>query len=642
MTKSEVRSVCLSKLQLTADAVCWDVGAGTGSVAIEMAMQAARGSVWAIEREADALTLLEQNRAAFGAENLRPVSGSAPEACRDLPAPTHAFLGGTGGQVREILQLLLEKNPHVRIVATAVTLESAAALTAAMLFTAVPAKAEAIPDGGTFTVTWAQNPVSLNPGLSSGISSGIPGAQLFASPLQYDDQWNPHPYLAEKWEMAPDGLSLTLHLVKGAKFHDGTPITSEDVAFSIMAIKANHPFKAMYAPVSGVDTPDPYTAVIRLSKPHPAILLCMSPVLCPIMPKHVYGTDPNIRQNPANKAPIGSGPFKFVEWKPGDYIMLEKNKDFFIKGKPHVDRVIIKIIPDMNNRVMAVERGEVDAMPFFDSLREVKRLSGDKNLVVTNKGYAGIGSLDWVAFNTGKKPFDDVRVRQAAAYAIDRNFFAKVIMMGLVTPSATPITPFSPFYTKDVNMYDVNLEKAKKLLDEAGYPVKADGTRFTVTVDYAPGSPTTKMMAEYLKPQLAKVGIDAKIRISPDFGTWAERVSNYNFDITTDNVFNWGDPVIGVHRTYSSANIVKGVPFSNTQQYRNPKVDAIMEQAASEVDNEKRAKLYKEFQQIVMNDVPIYFMTTTAYHTIYNKRVGNVPASIWGFLAPYMDVYLKK
>ena len=457
-----------------------------------------------------------------------------------------------------------------------------------------------------------------------------------------DEPGSYYPLIAERARYAEDYSWMEIALNPRARFHDGTPITSEDVAFSIMAIKANHPFKAMYAPVSGVDTPDPYTAVIRLSKPHPAILLCMSPVLCPIMPKHVYGTDPNIRQNPANKAPIGSGPFKFVEWKPGDYIMLEKNKDFFIKGKPHVDRVIIKIIPDMNNRVMAVERGEVDAMPFFDSLREVKRLSGDKNLVVTNKGYAGIGSLDWVAFNTGKKPFDDVRVRQAAAYAIDRNFFAKVIMMGLVTPSATPITPFSPFYTKDVNMYDVNLEKAKKLLDEAGYPVKADGTRFTVTVDYAPGSPTTKMMAEYLKPQLAKVGIDAKIRISPDFGTWAERVSNYNFDITTDNVFNWGDPVIGVHRTYSSANIVKGVPFSNTQQYRNPKVDAIMEQAASEVDNEKRAKLYKEFQQIVMNDVPIYFMTTTAYHTIYNKRVGNVPASIWGFLAPYMDVYLKK
>ena len=132
MTKQEVRAAAQGKQAVRPGDVCWDVGAGTGSVAIEMALQAARGSVWAIEREADALALLEQNRAAFGTENLRLVSGNAPEVCRELPAPTHAFLGGTGGQVREILQLLLEKNPHVRIVATAVTLESAAALTACM------------------------------------------------------------------------------------------------------------------------------------------------------------------------------------------------------------------------------------------------------------------------------------------------------------------------------------------------------------------------------------------------------------------------------------------------------------------------------------------------------------------------------
>ncbi|MFR4119545.1 MAG: ABC transporter substrate-binding protein, partial [Bilophila wadsworthia] len=311
-----------------------------------------------------------------------------------------------------------------------------------------------------------------------------------------------------------------------------------------------------------------------------------------------------------------------MEWKPGDYIMLRRTRTFS-QGKPHVDRVIIKIIPDMNNRVMAVERGEVDAMPFFDSLREVKRLSGDKNLVVTNKGApVSAPSTGWPSAHRRSRSTTcgSVRQRPTPSTAIFRQGHHD----GPCDAFRHPDHAVQPFYAKDVNMYDVNLEKAKKLLDEAGYPVKADGTRFTVTVDYAPGSPTTKMMAEYLKPQLAKVGIDAKIRISPDFGTWAERVSNYNFDITTDNVFNWGDPVIGVHRTYSSANIVKGVPFSNTQQYRNPKVDAIMEQAASEVDNEKRAKLYKEFQQIVMNDVPIYFMTTTAYHTIYNKRVGNV------------------
>jgi precorrin-6Y C5,15-methyltransferase (decarboxylating), CbiT subunit len=129
MTKSEVRAVCLSKLQLTEDAVCWDVGAGTGSVSVEMALLAKKGTVYAVERREDALALLEENKAAFGVENLIPVAGVAPECCEKLPAPTHAFIGGSSGNLREIVALLLEKNPGVRIVAAAVTLESAAELT---------------------------------------------------------------------------------------------------------------------------------------------------------------------------------------------------------------------------------------------------------------------------------------------------------------------------------------------------------------------------------------------------------------------------------------------------------------------------------------------------------------------------------
>ncbi len=129
MTKSEVRAVCLSKLRLTADAVCWDVGAGTGSVAIEMALQARDGQVYAIERKADAAALMEENRQKFFAQNMTVVSGSAPEACHDLPAPTHVFIGGSGGSMREIIELALAKNPFVRIVATAISLESVAELT---------------------------------------------------------------------------------------------------------------------------------------------------------------------------------------------------------------------------------------------------------------------------------------------------------------------------------------------------------------------------------------------------------------------------------------------------------------------------------------------------------------------------------
>ena len=165
MTKSEVRSICLSKLRLTPNAVCWDVGAGTGSVSIEMARLCADGTVYAIEKSERALALLEQNKEAFSASNMQIIPGPAPEACRELPAPTHAFLGGTSGSVRDILALLLEKNPHVCIVATAVTLESVSALSACMedfeaaeCVSVQVSKAAAL---GRYHLMQAQNPVYI-------------------------------------------------------------------------------------------------------------------------------------------------------------------------------------------------------------------------------------------------------------------------------------------------------------------------------------------------------------------------------------------------------------------------------------------------------------------------------------------------
>ena len=165
MTKSEVRSICLSKLRLTPNAVCWDVGAGTGSVSIEMARLCADGTVYAIEKNEQALALLEKNRESFSASNMKIIPGLAPEACRDLPAPTHAFLGGTSGSVRDILALLLEKNPHVCIVATAVTLESVSALSACMedfeaaeCVSVQVSKAAAL---GQYHLMQAQNPVYI-------------------------------------------------------------------------------------------------------------------------------------------------------------------------------------------------------------------------------------------------------------------------------------------------------------------------------------------------------------------------------------------------------------------------------------------------------------------------------------------------
>ena len=165
--------------------------------------------------------------------------------------------------------------------------------------------------GGTLTMAIQQTPRHLNPAVQSGTATGQPGTQLFASLLRYDDGWTPQPYLAESWKVSDDGLSVTVNLVKGATFHDGEPITSEDVAFSIDTVKANHPFKSMFAPVESVETPDANTAIIKLSKPHPALLLAMSSQLLSIIPKHVYGDGQDPKKHPQNSENVvGSGPFK--------------------------------------------------------------------------------------------------------------------------------------------------------------------------------------------------------------------------------------------------------------------------------------------------------------------------------------------
>lgn len=495
--------------------------------------------------------------------------------------------------------------------------------------------------GGTLVTVLSTNVRNLNSAVQSGIVTGFPGAQLFASPLRYDEDWTPQPYLAESWEVSEDGLTVTLNLVKNAKFHDGVPVTSKDVAFSVEVIKANHPFKSMFAPVETVETPDDYTAVLKLSRPHPALMLAMSGQLMSIIPQHIYGDVPinEVKTHPRNNEnTVGSGPFKLVEYKSGEHVILERFDDFFIEGRPYLDRIVMRIIADPAARAIAYENGEVQLGAFESLPRIINRLKGVEGLTVTPEGYGAIGPLDWLAMNTQRGPLADVRVRKAIAYAVDKNFIQNALMLGTAADSRTGIHPDSPFYNADVETYDVDLDKANALLDEAGFPMDGD-SRFSLTIDF--GWPDVKPQVEYVKAALKKVGIDVEVRASADFPTWAKRMGDMDFDMSWDTVFNWGDPVIGVHRTYVSDNIGKGV-WSNTQGYSSARVDELLEMAAVEGDADKRRALYAEFQQIIADELPVYHTNTLPYHTVYSDKVGNPPLGIWGTSTPIDMTYLKE
>ena len=496
---------------------------------------------------------------------------------------------------------------------------------------------------GTLVIGFGQAPRHLNSAVQSGVATGVPAAQIFASPLRFDKDWNPEPYLAESWSFQDDGKSLLLKIRAGATFHDGKPITSEDVAFSIMTIKANHPFQAMFAPVEKVDTPTPQIAIIRMNKPHPAILLAMAPPFAPIIPKHIFGDGADVKTHPRNNLPVGSGPYKVVSFNPREAIVLERHAGYFFKDRPHFERVIFRMISDNAAQSLALERGEVDLLPGSVTLSQFRQLSKAKEVVLSRKGGEAIGPLGWLAFNLKRKPFDDVRVRQAIAHAIDKDFIVKSLHQGNTKVATGPIAPGSPFYTDKVERYPLDLKKAAALLDAAGLKPDGSGKRFAMTLDFLPNTPdNAQTIAEYLRPQLKKIGIEVTVRTSPDFPTWARRVSTHDFDATMDGAFNYGDPVIGVHRTYLSSNIRPGVIWSNTQNYVNPKVDELLAQATVETDLEKRKKLYAEFQRLVVADVPQVFTHVWAQGYAARKDLVNVPESIWAPMVPYDQISRRK
>lgn len=485
----------------------------------------------------------------------------------------------------------------------------------------------------------------LNPAIQSGQATGVPGVQLFAGLVRLDDKFQPQPYLARSWEISKDGLVYTFALESNASFHDGTPITADDVAFSIELVKANHPFgRSMYQALEKIQIPNKTTLSLHLTHPQPALLTALSPLLTPILPKHIYSNGP-IQTNPANINVIGSGPFKLVQYEADRQIVMERNPNFFRSGRPYMEKLIFRINREPLTNILLMERGETHYLPFAGiRMPDLAKIEVNPNLKLTTKGYEALGATNYIEINHRRPGLSDRRVRQAIAHAIDKDFITKKLLAGKAERLDGPLTHSNVFFNQSsLHIYEYNLQKAAKLLDEAGYPADKSGTRLRFTLRWLPDVNVNSQepVAQYVKIQLKKIGIDITLQPSPDFPTWSSSISNWEYDLTMNGMWNYPDPVIGVNRAYLSDNMKKGVIYSNTEGYANKEVDSILTQAAIEGDFAKRKGLYEKFQSIVTDDLPLVWTNEEPLFTIYNPNLENLPLTVWGALAPYDEVRWK-
>jgi peptide/nickel transport system substrate-binding protein len=502
---------------------------------------------------------------------------------------------------------------------------------AAFALPAFPSRAASPPRrGGVLTAIVTPEPVTLTAAANTAAPTGFVSGNVFDGLLEYGPDLKPRPSLAERWTVAEDGLSITFHLRRSVTWHDGTPFTSADVKWTLENVwKKLHPRNQVtFEHVASVETPDDHTVVLRLAKPSLAILSSVNSNGAQILPKHLYeGTD--VLANPYNQKPVGTGAFKFKEWVKGSHITLERNPNYWDAGKPYVDEIVFRIVPDAAARAGMLETGEAQYAAFSPvSLRDAERLGKLPNLRIETRGYEWISPFLYIDLNVESRYLKDPRVRRALAHAIDRDAMVKVVWYGFGKPAISPIpSTVAEFHDPSVPKYPFDPKMADALLDEAGFKRGADGIRFSLNHDFLPFGDDYRRSGEYLKQALRRVGIDLTLR-SQDFSTWVRRIyKDRDFDISSSWGAAFSDPQVGVSRYYLSGWAGKGIPGTNGSGYANPEIDALVASAQVEPDQAKRVATFRQFQQIVQRDLPTIPLIELRFFSVHAARLNDAVAT---------------
>ena len=490
--------------------------------------------------------------------------------------------------------------------------------------------------GGTLVFGRGGDSVGLDPAYETDGNSFMICDNIYEALVFYKDESTAlEPGLAESWDISPDGLTYTFHLRKGVKFHDGTPFNADAVVFSIGRMMKDRNVKFVGKPlevpaqerppeywvsmemddtVGAIEAVDEYTVVFKLKRVEAPFLANMGMDFADIISPTAF------MQNPKEfiRNPVGTGPFKFVKWVKDDRIILEKNPDYWDKsGGPYLDQLIFRSIPENSVRFLELKTGNIHICQ-FPNPADIALAEKDKNLILPTQPGMNIGYL---SFNHTKEPWkSSVDVRRAIAYAINRKAIVDNIYQGMGQVAKNPIPPTMWGYNDKVPGYAYDPVKAKEMLKKAGFP---DGkglgeiSLWSMPVP-RPYNPDGLKIGEAMAADLAKVGITAKV-VTFEWGTYLKRQREQPEDMdlfqlgwTGDN----GDP------DNFLAVLFDGLASSAIRtQWHNEKYHELMVKGRQTIDQNERAKIYEEAQQLIYDEVPVI---SVAHSTVIWPALKNV------------------
>ncbi|HEU5434522.1 MAG TPA: ABC transporter substrate-binding protein [Thermomicrobiales bacterium] len=464
-------------------------------------------------------------------------------------------------------------------------------------------------DGGTITMSLAdQDVTSFDPPMPPDNMS------IWTMLLFYDQLIRPapdgkslEPALAESWDVSEDGKTYTFHL-RDAKFHDGSPVTAEDVAFCLKRASTveGSPWSFMYTAIDTTEAPDPKTAVVKLKSVWVPFEADVAMFAASIFPKKAF----EAQGDKFFQKPIGSGPFIFDSREPDVQVVLKKNPNYWEAGKPHLDGATFKVLTDANARMLQFQGGELDIVTLVP-YNQIDPLKANPDVVLLEDAVARI---DIIAIQVTHKPFDDKKLRQAMNYAVNKDAIIQNVLFG-AGEIATSFLPKMPGRDPDLPGYPYDLAKAKALVAESA---GKDG--FKGELIYTAGDTTQAQLCQLVAADLGQIGGQITVT-AVDGNTLLQKLfTTFDFDLckayyTTD--------IIDPDELASFAALGSGGAKAMGSNYSNPEVDKLIVQAQSETDKAKRQDLYNQIQKLHLDDAPFIFLFYPSGSTATQKYVKN-------------------